>query len=46
LEDPKIAEIIRGCKRKNIYDIMGFAKSWNNEVIAQFCHMVLHLLEK
>jgi hypothetical protein len=36
MEDPKIAEIIRECKRKNVYDIMGFAKSWNNEVIAQF----------
>jgi hypothetical protein len=36
LEDPKIAEIIRECKRRNIYDIMGFAKSWNNELIAQF----------
>jgi hypothetical protein len=36
LEDPKIAEIIRECKRKNFYDIMGFAKSSNNEVIAQF----------
>jgi hypothetical protein len=30
MEDPKIAEIIRECKRKNVYDIMGFAKSWNN----------------
>jgi hypothetical protein len=36
MEDPKIAEIIRECKRKNVYDIMGFAKTWNNEVIAQF----------
>jgi hypothetical protein len=36
LEDAKIAEIIRECKRKNIFDIMSFAKSWNNEVIAQF----------
>jgi hypothetical protein len=34
--DPKIAEIIWECKRKNVYDIMGFAKSWNNEVVAQF----------
>jgi hypothetical protein len=36
MEDPKIAEIIRECKGKNAYDIMGFAKSWSNEVIAQF----------
>jgi hypothetical protein len=36
LEDARIAEIIHECKRKNIYDIMGFAKSWNNEVIVQF----------
>jgi hypothetical protein len=36
MEDQKIAEIIRECNRKDVYDIMGFAKSWNNEVIAQF----------
>jgi hypothetical protein len=36
LGDARIAEIICECKRKTIYDIMGFAKSWNNEVIAQF----------
>jgi hypothetical protein len=32
----RIAEIICECKRKNIYAIMGFTKSWNNGVIAQF----------
>ena len=35
-KDPRIEEIIRECKRKNIYKILGFAKSWNSEVIAQF----------
>ena len=35
-KDHKIEEIIRECKRKNIYKILGFAKSWNSEVIAQF----------
>jgi hypothetical protein len=36
LQDQRINEIIHECKRKNIYKIMGFSKSWNNEVIAQF----------
>ena len=35
-KDPRIDEIIRECKRKNIYKILGFAKSWNSEVITQF----------
>jgi hypothetical protein len=34
MQDAKIAEIIRESKKKNVYDIMGFAKSWNSEAIA------------
>ena len=35
-KDPRIQEIIHECKRKNIYKIMGFDKSWNSEVFVQF----------
>jgi hypothetical protein len=36
-------------EKKNVYDIMGFDKSWNDEVIAQFyatCHFTTWKNEK
>jgi hypothetical protein len=44
-----LLKLFRSAREKNVYDIMGFDKSWNDEVIAQFyatCHFTTWKNEK